>query len=477
MKPEAGFDLALYVRILRRRAPLLLIPFTMLTVVVGAGSFTLKNIYRVQATVVVRSEQDPAKGLAVESNITQQLGGVIQALSQPSAQKLVYEKTRHASPGLSLADAIEGYTETLRIASQEQQKDLIVTFTFTAGPAAYALEVVNAFAQEFVRLGDRLVANSLDVSVSFVQEQLTAQRKRLADLEEQQQRVEANLASDLGDMASMSAAQGLGKFISDRLGENQTQIDKISVNISSLEAQAAYVRSQMAALPATIEGKANESFDVTEQTLSRLVQEARGKRAELLARYTEQHPEVLAVNEQLRDLEQRLHGARRGASRNTVANPAYETLRRDLITTEGQLRAAQAERAQLQATNQRLRRVANAVPATERELQRIRDEQNAVRSTYERLLQRRQNLDLNQSFEEGRDTGRFELRPAGNMPPPEKVWPNRPKYLIIGMLGGFLIGLGFVLLAEYLDHSVRSASDLRRWVDVPVLGVLPRLPR
>lgn len=47
--------------------------------------------------------------------------------------------------------------------------------------------------------------------------------------------------------------------------------------------------------------------------------------------------------------------------------------------------------------------------------------------------------------------------------------------LILGAILGLGVGIGVVLLLEYLDVSVRSAEDAERLFDLPVLGTIPVL--
>jgi capsular polysaccharide biosynthesis protein/Mrp family chromosome partitioning ATPase len=55
--------------------------------------------------------------------------------------------------------------------------------------------------------------------------------------------------------------------------------------------------------------------------------------------------------------------------------------------------------------------------------------------------------------------------------------PTKPKLvlnLFLGLLGGLLLGFAIAAIAEYVDVRVRGASDLRRRLGVPVLGLIPK---
>lgn len=58
------------------------------------------------------------------------------------------------------------------------------------------------------------------------------------------------------------------------------------------------------------------------------------------------------------------------------------------------------------------------------------------------------------------------------VPIPTKVRSN----LILAGVLGLVIGIGVVLLLDYLDLSVRNPDDLERRVGLPVLGVVPMVP-
>jgi len=479
MKDEAGFDLQLYVQVLRRRLPLLLIPVIVLTGILGLGSFVMPNIYKTTAQVVVRAEQDPVKGLAVETQMTQQLGGVLQTLGTPSAQKELFETLKNEAPaGTTLADALADFHQNLKIQRREEGQVLLVEFGYEGTPEKYAVAVVNEFAEEFRRRGTRLVAESLVVSLEFVNDQLETYRKRLVALDDREREVQHRLTAELGDLVPATAPEGVTKRASDRLTTTDSELEKLTLDINSQEAQVRFLSSQLARTEATLEVRAAERGDTTEAELERLLAEAQAKLTAAQMEYTAKHPQVVMMTEQVKDLQKRLKDlrSRRGSERSDVPNPTYENLQRDLMMAQSQLELQRSQRNTLTTRRDKLRQISAAVPQYEEELARIAEERAALKTVYESLLQRKQNLELNQSFETDRNTGRFDIARAGGVPL-KPVRPNRLKYLVMGLAAGLFLGISFMLLAEYLDHGIRSEDALRRYVDAPLLAVLPRDPR
>jgi capsular exopolysaccharide synthesis family protein len=55
--------------------------------------------------------------------------------------------------------------------------------------------------------------------------------------------------------------------------------------------------------------------------------------------------------------------------------------------------------------------------------------------------------------------------------------PNLRKNLLIALFLGLMGGIGLALLFEHLDDTVKSASDLEKLIQRPVLGIVPRVRR
>ncbi len=54
------------------------------------------------------------------------------------------------------------------------------------------------------------------------------------------------------------------------------------------------------------------------------------------------------------------------------------------------------------------------------------------------------------------------------------VSPNVPLNLILGAVVGLVFGVGIAFFLEYIDTSVKSLEDVERYLQVPVLAVIPR---
>lgn len=73
-----------------------------------------------------------------------------------------------------------------------------------------------------------------------------------------------------------------------------------------------------------------------------------------------------------------------------------------------------------------------------------------------------------------------ELIPNGNVQviqkpqfPEKPVSPNKKLNIFIAFVLGLMVGVGVVLLLEYLDNTFKSREDLENTLELPIIGTIP----
>lgn len=56
------------------------------------------------------------------------------------------------------------------------------------------------------------------------------------------------------------------------------------------------------------------------------------------------------------------------------------------------------------------------------------------------------------------------------------VKPNKKMNLAISFVLGFMLGIGVVLLIDYFDDTIKTPDDIKKYLDVPVIGTIPLFP-
>ncbi len=57
--------------------------------------------------------------------------------------------------------------------------------------------------------------------------------------------------------------------------------------------------------------------------------------------------------------------------------------------------------------------------------------------------------------------------------PKKPVRPKKILNLILGVIFGLLIGVGFSFMLEYIDRSITTEADVKKYIDLPVLAMIP----
>jgi uncharacterized protein involved in exopolysaccharide biosynthesis len=57
--------------------------------------------------------------------------------------------------------------------------------------------------------------------------------------------------------------------------------------------------------------------------------------------------------------------------------------------------------------------------------------------------------------------------------PQYPVKPNKKRNVLLGAVLGLIFGIGIAFLREYMDQSLRTEEDIQKYLDLPVLSVIP----
>jgi polysaccharide chain length determinant protein (PEP-CTERM system associated) len=202
---------------------------------------------------------------------------------------------------------------------------------------------------------------------------------------------------------------------------------------------------------------------------------------ELLRKYTEQHPDVVATTRRIQQLEeekkveleaQRKLAAKQGPVEqlNAERNPVFQQLRMSLAEAEARVAAARSKVAGYEAQHRQLRAQAQLVPQIEAEYTQLNRDYDVQKKTYETLLARRESAGLGIDVQD-RSGAQFRV-----IDPPRvgqtPVAPNRLSMLGIAFAVALLSGLVASFVASQLKPTFADAHALREVTQRPVLGMV-----
>ncbi|HKD54404.1 MAG TPA: XrtA system polysaccharide chain length determinant [Steroidobacteraceae bacterium] len=414
------------------------------------------------------------QGIAVESNIATQAAAVREALlGSPQLQKVArLSMPGYPSAGPAQQNAIiDGLRTRLIVdlagAGQQHGPGDLYTITYTDTDRATAHRVVDELLKLFLanslgnsQEGSEQAEQFLVQQIGEYEKKLGTGESRLADFKRQNSGLLPGATGDY--FQRLQAAK-------DELAHEQNQVTVAQQRRDELQRQLSSEQPVLGGGSAGAGG--GDTASQIRQTQARL--------DELLLRFTDQHPDVIAARRELEDLQKRqkleIAAVRRGdpaaiAATGLASNPVYQGIRLQLSNADVELAAARRQMADQESKIQELQKMINTAPQVEAEFARLNRDYDVTRTEYQALVDRLNRARLSDRADA---TGvvRFQVvdPPTGSTRP---ISPDRPRLIMVVLLGGVLAGLAVAYLLHQLRPVFTSARQLTDYTQLPVLGVV-----
>jgi polysaccharide chain length determinant protein (PEP-CTERM system associated) len=453
--------------------------------------FALPDRYAADARVFVDTGtalKPVLKGLALDQDVDAQINYVRQSLLDGPQLEQIAKDTGVLLPTVTderernkilkaLSDRI-----TIDVSSAGTQGDerstagTIYAFHYLDSSRDRSLKVVQTLLNTFVdetlgnkRAGSQTAQKFLEAQIKDYEQRLSVTEDRLAAFKKK-------------NFGLMPSEQG-GYF-----AQLQTEVDAakksetaLSIALSRRDELARQLHGDAAisaaGSSAAILGAKGISSGGTD-TLSR-IQETQAKLDELLLKYTDKHPDVIATRAVLADLKKQraveMESLRKGDANAIAAsgagnNPVYQSIELELNTEDVEIAALRRELAQHETTVAELRQNLNSAPQVEAEYQQLNRDYDVNKAQYTALVENYQKARLGERADNAGSV-RFEvvLPPTAPIAP---VWPRRMVSLAVIWLAGLAIGAGVAYGLHLLRPIVSSVRVINGLTSFPMLGVV-----
>jgi len=304
---------------------------------------------------------------------------------------------------------------------------------------------------------------------------------QLADYEKRLQSAEDRLADFKSrHMGLMPTEQG-GYFA--QLQKQSEAVSDAKTKLAEAESRRAALKRQLhgdaaiAAAPVQLTAGPGGSIAGTD-TLSQIAQ-TQAHLDELLLKYTDKHPDVIATRQTLEELRTRradeVASLRRGdagaaALSRASTNPVYQSIQLALNKEDVEIADLNVELAQHQAKVSELRRYLHTAPQVEAEYAQLNRDYDVNKAQYTALLAELQKARLGEQADTAGSVRFAVVQPptAGLRP----AWPRRLPLLAGVLAAALAAGAALAYALGHLQPVVSSAAALAQMVGVPVLGVV-----
>jgi uncharacterized protein involved in exopolysaccharide biosynthesis len=204
----------------------------------------------------------------------------------------------------------------------------------------------------------------------------------------------------------------------------------------------------------------------------------RSELAEAQLSFTDRHPEVIRLKDELATAERVAAAERQRPAEDRLStlqvSPEYRQLVKDRDAARFRIAELQRQQANANAGIRQYQLRVEMAPRVEQQLVSIQREYDLERAAYTDLTQKHQAALLNEELQRGQGTEHFAvLVPASYPGAPSNPKPMR--LMLMALAAGLVIGGAGAMGREYLDRSVHDARGLRDQFELPVLAEIPRI--
>jgi polysaccharide chain length determinant protein (PEP-CTERM system associated) len=330
-----------------------------------------------------------------------------------------------------------------------------------------AQRITNRLAYVFVEENSRTATQRAENTSEVLAQQLRDSQEKLGKLEEQLREKKQMYMGRLPDQINTNVQMVNG--LRDQLQSISIQLRGEQDRLSIIEGQIEEMKRGGTATLTSGDASAIHGVQARIRQLQQQLAEAR-------ATYTEKHPEIARLQEEIEQARGELKNAGATAGRDELltADPLYKQRLIDRENARLRIRQLQAAEAQARSQIGTYQARVESAPLVEQELHAVDREYKLEQDRYGDLKRRHEAAITQESITRNQGGERFSvLYPAGLPGQARKPIPLR--VMLMALAAGLALGAGLVVGREFLDRSVHDIRALQHEFEVPVLGEIPRI--
>lgn len=393
----------------------------------------------------------------LEGTISQYLRPVVAWLgaalgrNNRNAERQAHDNTDNAAAakkqrvGAQRSDMIRIFLDKLEVSVQGNSR--VIAVGFSSHDAQTAAQVPNILAEVYLQRQRAAKQKIAELDTQLLGKRVAALRQKVesADQAVEAYRKESGLLQ--GDKGS--------PLIMQQLTDTSTQLTLAQAARSKAQARLDQIEA-LARTPGGIES----SNDVMDSALIPYLREQKielqRKKGELTAKLTDQHPAVLRLQADIREMNARIKAEEKRV---------VEGYRSDVAATKAQKNSVQNEFDQFKTAVAE----ANEKEIKLRSLQREADADRTLLATMlSRLKETRQQQDVGTQQADARIVSLADV-------PINPAFPKKGAMVTLALVGSSLLSVLIVLVSEQRDRGFRSNKQIEQALGMPVFGAVPKL--
>jgi polysaccharide chain length determinant protein (PEP-CTERM system associated) len=484
-----GFDLQHYFDVARRRYLHFLIPLFVGWLLVWVASWVLPARYKSGTLILVEQPSMPRDYVLpnVNDDLQERLQSITQQiLSRTRLLHIIDQLNLYSGNHMQLTpdEKAESMRKDIEIELVRDASNRVTAFNvyYSAHDPYVAQQVTSELTSLFINENLELRQQMSEDTTKFIEDQLETAHKNLA---EQEEKIREFKGQHVGELPTQVGSNL--QILSGLQSQLQTEQD----GLNTAKQQRVYLETlvnQYRTLQGT--AKTPESAPLGLPALDRELERLKAQLADLSAHYTDKHPDVRKVKEQiaktealrtqlLADLKSKGPAHESDVS-SGAATPASDPAQMSAMTQlQGQLQANQIEIANREHSIESLKgRVneyqnrLNQEPVREQQIADLTRGYDQSKANYDDLLKKKNQSEMATSMELLQQGERFRIIDPPSLPL-KPDFPNRMKFCGIGLGVGMALGLIVAGVFETLDDRVHHEKELKDLLPPRILCEIP----
>jgi polysaccharide chain length determinant protein (PEP-CTERM system associated) len=473
-----------YLRVLRRRWWLVVVPAVVFAIGAYAVSLFIPNKFA--STTLLLVEQPRVPDEFVKSVVSEDLNSRLaiikeQIMSRTRLQPLIerlglYKEDVGRVPMEDLIERMRRDITVKAIRPSEVATHLPgITISFTADRARMAQQVCTEITSMFISENLKSREASAEGTTDFIKTELEDAKRKL---EQQESRLADFKLHHLGQLPGQEQSNMT------MMNTMNSQLDAVTQNLARQQQDRTYLQGLLTEqLQSWKDTQAARATGTTPEVTEQQIATAQANLAALQTRYTDEHPDVVKLKGQIARLKKMKeeHDKAVAAAGNSGTAPAathnpepasVQQLRSQIYVIGENIKQLTAQQASVSRALRDYQSRVQLSPTIEEEYKKVTRDYDIAQKFYDSLLAKKSMSEMATNLERRQQGEQFRVMDPANLPE-KPTFPNRPAIAAAGFGGGIIAGLALILMLEMMNKSIRSEADAEHYLKMPVLAVMP----
>jgi polysaccharide chain length determinant protein (PEP-CTERM system associated) len=325
---------------------------------------------------------------------------------------------------------------------------------------ALAQKICNEVASVFLAENQRVKHEQATGTTVFLTKQLEDAKAKLDDQDAKLATFKARYVGMLPDeqQANLNLLAGLN-----------TQLDAATQALSRAQQDKSFTESMLA------QQVSAQSAD--NPSAQKQLAEMQSNLSALLAKYTEDHPDVIRLRQSIADLKQKMASSQGSAAGTTTTasvleSPEVQQLRAQVHQYDATIKERTAQQRDLQRQIALYQSRLQISPNVEEQYKVLTRDHETAAGFYNDLLKKRSESAIFSDMNHQAESAEFRILDPANLPVGPS-FPNPMYFSLGGLAAGLALGLGIMVLRELRDKTLRTEEDIEFFLQLPTLANIP----